>query len=63
MPDMIEYYDYEDDEGQERDAPTNDREIDTLSINDKAKIKRGKNVSVTDKVKYKNYKFIKLCLY
>lgn len=33
---MIEYYDYEDDEGQD--------EIDKLSIDDKAEIKRGKNI-------------------
>lgn len=47
MLDMIEYYDYEDGEGQERDAPINEREINKLSIDDKAKTKRGKNVSMS----------------
>lgn len=48
MFDMIEYYDYDDDEEQERDAPINEQETQNkdnkLSIN--AKIKRGKNVSI-----------------
>jgi len=60
MSDMIEYYDYEDDEGQRRDALINEREINKFSTDDKAKIKRGKNVSITNKVNYsKNYKFVK----
>lgn len=48
MLDMVEYYDYDDDEEQERDAPINEQETQNrdnkLSIN--AKIKRGKNVSI-----------------
>lgn len=48
MLDMVEYYDYDDNEEQERDAPVNEQEIQNknnrLSIN--TKIKRGKNVSI-----------------
>lgn len=47
MLDMIEYYDYDDNEEQERDAPINEQEIqnknDELLIkNERSEIKRGK---------------------
>lgn len=55
MLDMIEYYDYDGDEEQERDAPINEQETQNednkLSIN--AKIKRGKNVSIKFTLKNK----------
>lgn len=64
MLDMVQYYDYDDDEEQERDAPISEQEPQNndnkLLIN--AKIKRGKNVST---IKFtlkscirKYYKFI-----
>lgn len=44
--DTIEYYDYDDDEEQERDAPVNERQTnneDDKPFKDEAKTKRGKN--------------------
>lgn len=64
--DMIEYYDYDDNEEQEHDAPINEQETQNeenkLSFNSKMR-KRGKNVSkikFTLEIYNQKHKFVKL---
>lgn len=48
MLDMIEYYDYDDNEERERDAPINERDTgnknNELFKDERSEIKRGKNI-------------------
>lgn len=62
---MIEYYDYGDEEEREtRDALVNERQMenndDRLSVEDAAKIKRGKSTSAISEVRNKFFENVRL---